>query len=95
MVLVVGNGRDAIRDAKIKGIGVVPYDTVPNLKPDFWTDLFRPAMQVYGFRFRSEQLNQDIAIPEEPALLAYMMRELRIVGVSRDFPIFFKIQAAL
>lgn len=84
MVLVVGNGREAIREAKIEGIGVLLYDTLSNLKTDFWTDLFKPAMQVYGFSFRSEQLKQDIAIPEEPALLAYMMRELRIVGEAID-----------
>src|SRR5258708_29640870 len=46
--------------------------------------MLKPAIHIYGFKFRSERLRQDIAIPEEPAVLAYMMKEMRIVGDGID-----------
>lgn len=84
MTLVIGDGREAIQAAAIEGIGLVPYDVVPNLTSEFWVEIFKPAVLFYGFKFRSEQLRQDISIPEEPALLAYMMKEMRIVSDEID-----------
>jgi hypothetical protein len=63
---------------------LLPYDVITSLSSDYWTDIIKPAVNVYGFRFRSEQLQPDLAIPEEPALLAYMMSEMRIVGNAID-----------
>ena len=80
MTLIVGDGRDAILEAKIEGIGVLPYEVVPNLPSEYWVEIFKPVVLCYGFRFRSQQLPQDIGIPEEPALLAFMMKELRVIG---------------
>jgi hypothetical protein len=84
MALIVGDGRDAIQAAKIEGIGLLPYDMLTNVASGFWANLFKPVLLVYGFRFRIEQQSNEIAIPEEPALLAYMMKELRIVGTTID-----------
>jgi hypothetical protein len=84
MVLVIGDGREAIGEAAIEGIGLVPYDVIHRVSADYWVDIFKPALHIYGFRFSSDQLRQDLGIPEEPAILSYMMKEMRVVGDEID-----------
>lgn len=84
IVMVIGEGKKAIQLAKIKGIVVLTLDVLSHVPKTFWPDLFKPGLSVYGFRFKVVGQQIEIAIPEEPALLAYMMRELKVVGPDID-----------
>lgn len=49
-------------------------------------DTFRPAMMVYNFRFVAENKEQ-LGLPEEPPVLRFFMREIRVKGPGLDtFP---------
>jgi hypothetical protein len=84
IVMAIGQGKTALQMAKIKGIGLLTPDVLSQATSTFWSDLFKPGLSVYGFRFKVVGQEIETAIPEEPALLAYLMRELKVVGPEID-----------
>lgn len=84
MALVVGNGLAAMQEAALKGVALLTLEALANISEDSLPDFFKPAMLVYGFRFKAIGQQIELALPEEPPLLAHLMRSLRVVGPDID-----------
>jgi hypothetical protein len=80
MIFVIGDGARALREARIEGIGLLTFEALSEVPASFWVDLFKPEMVVSAFRFRLEEQQTEIAIPQERALLAQLMQWLKVIG---------------
>lgn len=65
-------------------VALMDWKTVNSISEDKLAATFKPARLVYNFRFVPEHNAPHFAIPEEPALLRFLMREIRIEGPGID-----------
>lgn len=65
-------------------VALMNWDTVNSISEEKLAATFKPARLVYNFHFVPEHNAPRLAIPEEPPLLRYLMREIRIVGPGID-----------
>jgi hypothetical protein len=65
-------------------VALMDWKTVNSISEDKLAATFKPARLVYNFRFVHEHNTPQFAIPEEPAVLRFLMREIRIEGPGID-----------
>lgn len=62
----------------------IDWQTMNEASEQKLADIFRPARLVYNFRFMVTGSAEEIAIPEEPPVLRFFMREIKIKGPGID-----------
>jgi hypothetical protein len=65
-------------------VALMDWNTVNSISEEQLAATFKPARLVYNFRFVPKHYGPHLAIPEEPPLLRYLMRAIRIVGPGID-----------
>ena len=63
---------------------LLDWDTVNLISENKLAAIFKPERLVYNFRFIPDHNGPHLAIPEEPPLLRFLMREIRIMGPRID-----------
>lgn len=75
---------DAFKLSGDHPVALLDWATINRSSEEEMANTFKPAGLVYDFRFSVEGSPEDLAIPEEPAVLRFMMRELRVKGPGID-----------
>jgi hypothetical protein len=75
---------DAFKLSAEHSVALMSWNTVNSISEEKLAATFKPARLVYNFRFVPEHNAPHLAIPEEPPLLRYLMREIRIIGPRID-----------
>ncbi len=65
-------------------VALMNWNTVNSISEEKLAATFKPARLVYNFRFVPEHNAPHLVIPEEPPLLRFLMREIRIIGPGID-----------
>ncbi len=65
-------------------VALLDWETINQFSEKKLADTFKPARLAYNFRFQVEGSTEELAIPEEPALLRSMMRDIRVKGPGID-----------
>jgi hypothetical protein len=84
MVSASGFQNGAVEVAKKHGIQLFSLRTLSNASEGTVTDALLPILWVYDFRFQVAGKNEELAIPEEPAVLRMFLRDQKIEGPSVD-----------
>jgi hypothetical protein len=79
--------QDAFELTAEHSVALLNLETVNEESEQKLADIFKLALHFYSFRFLVAGRSEEIAIPEEPAVLRSLMRQIQIKGPSIDtFP---------
>jgi hypothetical protein len=79
--------QDAFKLSASHSVALLDWEIINRSSEEEMADTFKPAGLVYDFRFSVEGRSEELALPEEPAVLRFMMRDIRIKGPGIDtFP---------
>lgn len=79
--------QDAFKLSGDHSVALLDKETIDRFSEGDMADIFKPAALVYDFRFSVEGGSEELVMPEEPAVLRSMMREIRVEGPGIDtFP---------
>lgn len=79
--------QDAFELSRDHAVALLDWETINQASEEKLANTFILTRNVYGFRFSVEGSSDELAIPEEPAVLRFMMREIRVKGPGIDsFP---------
>jgi hypothetical protein len=84
VVSASGYTEEALKVSRNLSVTLLSCDVVSQFSDDELADTFRPARLLYDFKFSVDGSSEELAIPEEPALLRSMMRGLQIKGPRID-----------
>lgn len=74
----------AIDVAKKHGIQLFSLKSLPEAAETYVSNALIPVLAIYDFRFQVVGSNEELVIPEEPAVLKLFLRNERIVGPGLD-----------
>jgi hypothetical protein len=85
-LLVASSGyeEDVLEAAGKQAVKLLALEDLNKMAEDDLRDLFKPVLLIHSFRFRQEEEDTVLAIPEEPGLLKVLMNEIRINGPGID-----------
>jgi hypothetical protein len=75
---------DAFKLSADHSVALLDWETINRSSEEDMVATFKPARLVYDFRFSVEGSSEQLAIPEEPAALRFMMRDIRVKGPGID-----------
>lgn len=84
VVSASGYTEEALKFSRDLSVTLLSRDAISQISDDELANTFRPARLLYDFRFSVDGSSEELAIPEEPALLRSMMRDLRVNGPGVD-----------
>ncbi len=84
MVSASDYDQEAFKLSAEYSVALVDWNTVDLISEDKLAAIFKPALLVYNFRFVPEHDASQLVIPEEPPLLRFLMRKIRITGPGID-----------
>ncbi len=84
MVSASGYTEEAFKLSGDHSVVMVDQEVIDRSSEENLADVFKPARLVYDFRFAVAGSSEELAIPEEPALLRSMMRDIRVKGPGID-----------
>lgn len=62
------------------GVFLLDWKTISRYSEEELADSFKPARLASDFRFRLDGSGEELAIPEDPPVLRFLMREIRVEG---------------
>lgn len=80
VVSASGYTEEAVQISHDLSVTLLSCDAVSRFSDNELADMLIPARLLYDFRFSVDGSSEELAIPEEPALLRSMMRDLRVKG---------------
>ena len=84
MVSLSGYEEEAFKLSADHSVALLDGTTMDELSDVTLANTFRPAMLVYSFRFVAAETQEHVALPEEPPVLRFFMRGIRIQGPGID-----------
>lgn len=80
MVSSASYQKGAIEVARRHNIQLLSLKTIKETTERALANQLTPSLMIYDFRFRQNEKKLDFALPEEPGILRYLMREILIKG---------------
>jgi hypothetical protein len=74
--------KGALDVARRHNIQLLSLQTINDTSKKTLTAQLTPSLVIYDFRFRQEANQMDFALPEEPGVLRYLMRDILIEGAN-------------
>src|ERR1043166_8566958 len=84
MVSSSGYEEEAFNLSAAHSVALLDAATMDEMSELTLANTFKPAMMVYNFRFVAENKKEQLALPEEPPVLRFFMREIRVKGPGID-----------
>jgi hypothetical protein len=84
LVSTSGFTREAIAAGTANDVRLTALETIEGLTPEVLTGAFDPILWVYNFRFLWANGAGETMLPQEPEVLSFFMREMKIEGPGLD-----------